>query len=514
MEMWIKMVVDKKKEYEEEIENVIKFLNYSQENATDYFILLKAKSGSIIRTIVNKWSSFSNKVKYFFLINLNKEETNYLKKEIGEDVLNNEIKYLRDFLSLSEFDEELTKNNYIIQISPLRRDVFRKAKLIRYYLEDFNDLEIFKNKYALIVLHFLTDLIPFVKSCQALGLKMNKTYFFYKEYPYLYKEEVKAELELLGANIDSIDNIPSFLEKFSKMIIINSENQIIIIEDGGFFVPLIHDKYPQLFPHIIGAVEQTTRGIENSKNWVKKKEDNTLKFPIISVATSKLKREIEPPFIADVVLKNIENLLINVILRGKNGLLLGFGTIGEKVAEWFYNHGVNLSIFDKSYQKKILIKLKGLDLAKSRKLSAQNKDFIIGASGYNTIDSKLISFLSHNSILISTSSEQYEIDIDDLNRKSDHIRDFEDENGRKIGTTYMIGEKSINVLADGYPINFWFSESMPYEASDFIMTLIFLSSIELIIDEDISNGINSDKVNDLAEKYEIAKRFYEIYYSK
>jgi S-adenosylhomocysteine hydrolase len=78
----------------------------------------------------------------------------------------------------------------------------------------------------------------------------------------------------------------------------------------------------------------------------------------------------------------------------------------------------------------------------------------------------------------------------------------------KNRTKYIIRgtDKAINLLADGFPINFWASNSMPNEVSDLIMSLIFISVIYLAEHhQKLNRKIDPDIVNQLANECEIAK---------
>ena len=62
-----------------------------------------------------------------------------------------------------------------------------------------------------------------------------------------------------------LDSINQYLKQFAESPSDDRIGEILIIEDGGFFVPAIHREFTQLIPHVIGAVEQTTRGIFNAE---------------------------------------------------------------------------------------------------------------------------------------------------------------------------------------------------------------------------------------------------------
>lgn len=60
-------------------------------------------------------------------------------------------------------------------------------------------------------------------------------------------------------------------------------NPDIIIDDGCDMVSMIHDKYPELIPHIIGSTEETTTGIIRLQAM---EAQGTLGFPAVGVNTS------------------------------------------------------------------------------------------------------------------------------------------------------------------------------------------------------------------------------------
>ena len=404
-----------------------------------------------------------------------------------------------------EFHEKLPEQ--------LMEDPFANADLLRYYSREPTLLRQmpFEGKRVFFTLHFLKDLIPFVKACENLGLNLKNAYFFYKGYPYPQRTAIKKWLEEQGATVKPRSSINQYLKQFAESPSDDRIGEILIIEDGGFFVPAIHREFTQLIPHVIGAVEQTTRGIFNAEDWENEKDENELKFPVLSVANSELKGEFEPQYIAEAVVDNIKRMLPDVGVRGQSAALLGCGTIGKKLAMWLRTSGVEVTIHDIKSKNKLWAKDNGFNRVDSGVQASRNKNFVIGASGRNSIDSPVIANLSHGTYLVSASSELYEIDMDELSRRARKEEVLLSGDGKVIGTTFVLppDNREIHVLANGYPINFWGLESMPTRASQLILTLIFLSAAEIASGGYATNGIESDAVNGLAEKYKVAEKFLE-----
>ena len=286
-----------------------------------------------------------------------------------------------------------------------------------------------------------------------------------------------------------------------------SIGDILIVEDGGFIVPEIHCRFKDLIPHVIGTVEQTTRGIRNDSAIAE------LQFPVISVATSKLKGTFEPQYIGKAVVENIKRLLPDISLNGKTVGIFGYGTIGREIAEWFRTNKSIVSIYDPSAENSLLAQQNGFPLSPSPEQNVQNKNFVIGASGNESINSKVIAHLAHGTYIVSASSELYEIDMDELTRLQSRTYPLKQSGGEEIGTDFELppSKRIIHVVANGYPINFWGYESMPNEASDFIMSLIFLCACEVGSGTKYANGVDAESVNAIAKDHDLAGKFLGIH---
>jgi S-adenosylhomocysteine hydrolase len=145
--------------------------------------------------------------------------------------------------------------------------------------------------------------------------------------------------------------------------------------------------------------------------------------------------------------------------------------------------------------------------------AVRGKGLVVGASGNRSIDSTVIAALSHNTYVVSASSEQYEIDVEELEQQQKRRVPLVDDTGRPVGTSYSLpsGNRTIHLVANGYPVNFWGSESMPEQAADLIMSLILLSLVEVAQGSYAKPGLDSDAVNEIADKYKLAEKFLEFH---
>ena len=452
-----------------------------------------------------------NIISYGQLINKTEFECTQCEADLSEQVLKtcSRFKLNKEAQAMQKSTTTGFSNGLSKKLpSYLYNNCFMNTHLLRYYSREpkLQERRPFNGKKFLVLLHFLADLVPFIEAAKILGLDLSNSCFFYKDYPYPQKEAIIKWLKDNGARVEPRSFIKQYLEELAKTPE-DDIGTILIIEDGGFISPLIHSDFPNLVSHTIGSVEQTTRGIRNADKIPK------LEFPIISVAKSRLKGDFEPHYVAKAALNNINKLLPNLAINGKEVAIYGYGSIGKELAKKLKESNAIVTIYDISQDNRLLAMQTGLKIADSPSDAAKNKTFIFGASGEETIDSDVFSAVSHGTYLASISSELYEIDMEELSRQKMSEEVLINELDEIIGTRFYLppNNKVINILANGYPINFWGFESMPEEASDLILSLILLSAAELAMGNHSDRMINSQAVNEISEKYEISKKFLEFH---
>ncbi len=396
------------------------------------------------------------------------------------------------------------------EISPVKKQLnfqffsISESMPVLAYLSNKIKNEPFEGKTLLVLLHFLTDLIPFVEACKKAGALPSDTIVFYKDYLYPKKEEIKETLETEGCKVCSIAEIDNVLRELTSKEL----KPIIVIEDGGHIVPRLHkEEFKGLGDVTLGAVEQTTRGIRNDQ------QIKELLFSAISIPSSKLKDTFEPPHVARAVVNDIQKLLPNINFSGRRGLVIGYGSIGEQIALFLRDTLMtSISIYDLDATKLVKACQQGFTTEENLVNGIKDKFLIVGATGETVVGRSEILAMDHNVYLVSASSEQWEFCISELNAVCSE-KDNLVGTGEKIGTRYKIRstEKYINLVADGYPINFWKSESMPNEVSDLIMSLLFVSAIKTATSSSLPQEINSEITDKLAEEYEISRMYLEYH---
>ncbi len=378
----------------------------------------------------------------------------------------------------------------------------------------------FKSIRILLVLHFLSDLIPFVDALKSLGCAYENIHLIAKPYPYSRRDEVSHKLREKGVLVERASETRSVAKCAESMLKIirdrlveGGSKPILVIEDGGYFAPLLHwRRFRTLQRACIGVVEQTQKGINTTRKRIGLRN---IRLPIMNVAESEFKKAYESPEIGRIAIQNICRFTPNTKLSGRHAVVFGFGSVGREVAAQLTNSlnmtvsvvdNRHLAVLEARHRKNIVAE------AASSFTDLRFHDramLVIGTTGRCSIDRTVLEHLPDGAVIVSTSSDQIEIDLHALKVLS-HDRPREVELGKH---EYILnvpsGTKRLFLLAEGYPINFYGSESLPNDTIDPVMTLLLLGGIELALDSrkrrrHLKPGVLTKEINSIADKLRLS----------
>ena len=422
------------------------------------------------------------------------------------------VRHLKD--TINWLNQHRDDTDPLIETAP-RAEIPANLRLAHEYAAADLAGTTFSGKTVLMVLHFLSDLVPFVEALHKAGAEYKDMVLIAKPYPYSHRDAVSHHLECLGVDVHragakEVSELAT--DVLNKLVSARDLEQrsIVVIEDGGYFAPLLHeDRFAAIARRCVGVVEQTTKGIREAEDRIPKER---FKLPILSVAKSNFKDDYESPEVGRITVQNIGRFVPNVKLSGGHAIVFGFGSIGEHVAANLnraFNMAVSVAVTDEAHllkaihRKDIVMEAKkDFDQLRFRDLAV----LVVGTTGRkHTISEAVITNVRDGCILASTSSDRVEIDMPALERLAG--RNIEPVEEGNVRYTIKVGEqtKTITVLADGYPINFYASESLPNDTIDPVMTLLLLSAAELC-NNVVEPGIQLELVNEVTKNHKLIER--------
>ncbi len=245
-------------------------------------------------------------------------------------------------------------------------------------------------------------------------------------------------------------------ETYYKHLITAIEHKpVITMDDGADLVSLLHQKYANSYlKNVIGGTEETTTGVVRLKNMEK---DNALKFPVIAVNESDTKHLFDNRY--GTGQSTIDGLIraTNILIAGKNFVVVGFGFCGKGLAMRAKGLGANVIITEVDHIKAIEAVMEGFRVMKLED-AMKIADVVITVTGnLNVIDKHHIEIAKDRIIIANSGHFNNEINVKALEELSsnreivkDLVEEFTLKDGKKI---YLLGEGRLLNLAcaEGHP---------------------------------------------------------------
>lgn len=331
------------------------------------------------------------------------------------------------------------------------------AQLIQDNRTDFRPVSL------LVVQHIKKNTVEFIRLLREAGFRditlIGKPYSVDKE----ALKAIQSYAKVVMPTFTQLERVTYIGLIINKVI---RKQPFICLDLGGHF-----SKYFQSLSAspkgLIGVIEETKNGI-----WF---DPAALKIPLFSVAQAHLKNYGEVYFVARAILRSTENILVNEFqqtLAGKNILLLGYGLIGNSLAPMLQREA-RVTVYDLLPSLRLKARINGLHVLNSPARLSEF-DVVIGTTGAYALKHELIS-LKHGAILVNGSTRKREFDFRTITK---HIEGKVEE---KVYTKYTLTSgKVLYLLAHGYPVNFFETESVPEYILDLLYSEMFLLCQELI----------------------------------
>jgi S-adenosylhomocysteine hydrolase len=312
------------------------------------------------------------------------------------------------------------------------------------------------------VQHILSTTGSLFQSLIKLGVKPSNIFILGKCYS--TNSDVLQEIKNLGINVAggstpmkygtfSITMEQEICDLWSEVYKLNKDSlskKMIIIDDGGKCLNSLPYQFREKNWQVVG-IEQTTSGLNL-------KPKRLFKFPLIEVASSAAKKEIESPMIAEAVSKRICHAAASINATSYG--IVGYGNIGRAVSAALSQQGYKVSVFDKSDEATSNAP-KHISRKESIRSLIDDAQFVLGCTGEDILPDpeETLKNMSGQKIFASCSSGDYE--FKKLLRIEQQFIDGYSHNKtphtlQDTKLHYSRGDSNprIKILRGGFPVNF------------------------------------------------------------
>ena len=236
-------------------------------------------------------------------------------------------------------------------------------------------------------------------------------------------------------------------------------NPNLIIDDGSDVVATMIKEKPELIGNLIGTTEETTTGIVRLKAMVKA---GVLTFPSIAVNDAQTKHFFDNRY--GTGQSTLDGIIraTNILLAGKNLVVVGYGWCGKGVAMRARGMGSNVIVCEIDPIKAIEAVMDGFRVMPMIEACKLGDFFVTVTGNRHVIDREHFEHMRDGAIVCNSGHFDLELNLDALRDLSSEVntrRPFVEEYSKKDG-------KSVIVLGEGRLINLAAAEGHPASVMD------------------------------------------------
>ncbi len=289
--------------------------------------------------------------------------------------------------------------------------------------------------------------------------------------PLSTKDEICAALDHLGVDVHarfgaSEDEYNAHLKKTLEF------KPHLMVDDGGDFVELLTNRYPEYAQFLIGGCEETTTGIHRLRVM---EREGLLKFPMIAVNDANCKhlfdnRHGTGQSVWDAVMYTTNNMV-----SGKTVVIAGYGFCSSGIANRAKGLGANVIVTEVNPYRALEAAMDGFRVMKMVDCAPLGDIFITATGCEDVIRAEHFAVMKDDVMLANAGHFDVEINKNELNAMSGSV-----VQSKPFIETYTLNDgRRINLLADGRLVNIVAGNGHPAEIMDMSFALQTLSLIHL-----------------------------------
>lgn len=286
--------------------------------------------------------------------------------------------------------------------------------------------------------------------------------------PLSTQDDVAAALVSGGMNVFaeygcSMEQYEQCLEEVLKV------GPNIIIDDGGDLVHLMHTKYADLIPNVIGGCEETTTGINRLRIMSRKGE---LKFPMVMVNDADCKHMFDNRYGTGQSVWDGICRTTNLIVAGKYVVISGYGWCGKGVTLRAKGLGAKVIVTETDPVRALEAVMDGYEVMPMKEAAKIGDIFCTVTGGRDIITAEHFPLMKDGAILSNAGHFNIEVDMEALEGMA--VKKYEARHN--IQGYVMPNGKTLFTIAEGRLVNLAAADGHPAEIMDMSFAIQALSA--------------------------------------
>ena len=243
----------------------------------------------------------------------------------------------------------------------------------------------------------------------------------------------------------------------------------IIIDDGGDLVHLIHTKYTERIPQVIGGCEETTTGIHRLRAMAKA---GTLRFPMVMVNDADCKHMFDNRYGTGQSVWDGINRTTNLIVAGKYVVVSGYGWCGKGVALRAKGLGAKVIVTETDPVRALEAVMDGYQVMPMAEAAKTGDMFVTVTGCSGVITAEHFETMKDGAILTNAGHFDVEVDMAALNAMA--VEKYEARHN--IQGYVLPSGKTLFTIAEGRLVNLAAGDGHPAEIMDMSFAIQALSA--------------------------------------
>ena len=243
----------------------------------------------------------------------------------------------------------------------------------------------------------------------------------------------------------------------------------IIIDDGGDLVHLMHTKYAELIPNVIGGCEETTTGINRLRIMSAAGE---LKFPMVMVNDADCKHMFDNRYGTGQSVWDGICRTTNLIVAGKYVVISGYGWCGKGVTLRAKGLGAKVIVTETDPVRALEAVMDGYEVMPMCDAAKIGDIFCTVTGGRDIITAEHFPLMKDDAILSNAGHFNVEVDMDALEKMA--VNKYEARHN--IQGYVMPDGRTLFTIAEGRLVNLAAADGHPAEIMDMSFAIQAMSA--------------------------------------
>jgi len=233
----------------------------------------------------------------------------------------------------------------------------------------------------------------------------------------------------------------------------------LTMDDGCDLVSLIHSERKSQLADILAGTEETTTGVIRLKAMA---ADGALAFPVVAVNEAKTKHLFDNRY--GTGQSTVDGILraTNLLLAGRHVVIAGYGWVGRGIASRMRGMGAIVAVTEVDPIAAIEAVMDGFTVMTGFEAAAWGDLFVTATGNLNVFRREHFERMQDGATMANSGHFDDELDLIALREMAEgHIRAV-----RKDVDEFDIGNKRINVIAEGRLVNLAAAEGHPAAVMD------------------------------------------------